>query len=97
MMASAVIKIFAGRTSCSRSLILCPPKLKSMWEGYVQRFNLNADVRSIGNVPDCSERSLRGRYKLVVIDESHNLRNREGLALSGYPQLHRGTGSRLVC
>lgn len=76
MMASAVIKIFE-EDQRSRSLILCPPKLKSMWEGYVQRFNLNADVRSIGNVPDCLN-ELRGRYKLVVIDESHNLRNREG-------------------
>lgn len=76
MMASAVIKIFE-EDQRTRSLILCPPKLKPMWDGYVQRYNLNADVRSVGNVPDCLT-ELRGRYKLVVIDESHNLRNREG-------------------
>ncbi|MEZ0396168.1 MAG: helicase-related protein [Anaerolineales bacterium] len=76
MMASAVIKIFE-EDQRTRSLILCPPKLKPMWDGYVQRYNLNADVRSIGNAPECLAQ-LRGRYKLVVIDESHNLRNREG-------------------
>jgi superfamily II DNA or RNA helicase len=77
MMASAVVKIFEEDQRSRRTLILCPPKLENMWNGYVQRFNLNADVLSTGKVVNGLD-ELRGRYKLVVIDESHNLRNREG-------------------
>jgi len=59
------------------TLILCPKNLVGMWEDYVHRYGLRrCKVLSITRVqrelPD-----LR-RYRLVLIDESHNLRNREG-------------------
>jgi len=58
------------------TLIICPPNLQDMWEGYVHKYHLRAKVMSIGEVQNKlkSER----RYRLVIIDESHNLRNREG-------------------
>ena len=73
--ACALAKIFEEDFFCS-SLVICPPNLKTMWAGYINRYDLKANVISIGEVqkklPD-----LR-RYKLVIIDESHNLRNDQG-------------------
>lgn len=58
------------------TLIICPKNLVEMWEHYRDEYRLRARVLSISRVlnvlPD-----LR-RYRLVMIDESHNLRNREG-------------------
>jgi len=58
------------------SLIICPKNLVPMWEDYRLKYRLRAKVLSITRVekelPD-----LR-RFRQVIIDESHNLRNREG-------------------
>ncbi|HIL58885.1 MAG TPA: NgoFVII family restriction endonuclease [Rhodothermales bacterium] len=59
------------------TLILAPKNLVGMWEDYVHDYGLRrCKVLSVTRVqhelPD-----LR-RYRLVLIDESHNLRNREG-------------------
>lgn len=58
------------------TLIICPKNLKEMWESYAHNYQLRAKVISITQVQNAlaSER----RYRLVIIDESHNLRNREG-------------------
>ena len=58
------------------TLIICPPNLVSMWEDYRDQYRLRAKVMSHGVV----ERELPDlrRYRVVVIDESHNLRNRDG-------------------
>jgi superfamily II DNA or RNA helicase len=58
------------------TLIICPPNLISMWEDYRDKFRLRGRVMSHGIV----ERELPDlrRYRVVVIDESHNLRNRDG-------------------
>jgi superfamily II DNA or RNA helicase len=58
------------------TLIICPPNLKPMWEDYKEQFRLRGKVISHGIV----ERELPDlrRYRVVVIDESHNLRNRDG-------------------
>jgi superfamily II DNA or RNA helicase len=58
------------------TLIICPKNLVSMWEDYVHRYRLRAKVLSISRV----QRELpdERRYRVVLIDESHNLRNREG-------------------
>ncbi len=58
------------------TLIICPKNLVKMWQEYVDNYRLYAKVMSISKVqnhlPD-----LR-RYRIVLIDESHNLRNRDG-------------------
>ncbi len=58
------------------TLIICPPNLVSMWEDYRDRYRLRGKVMSHGVV----ERELPDlrRYRVVIIDESHNLRNRDG-------------------
>ena len=58
------------------TLIICPKNLVEMWEDYRQEYGLRGTVLSLSKVTD-SLPDLR-RYRLVLIDESHNLRNREG-------------------
>ena len=75
LMATALARIFEDDHGLE-TLIICPRNLVPMWEDYRQEYRLRAKVMSVTNVqrelPD-----LR-RHRLVLIDESHNLRNREG-------------------
>ncbi len=58
------------------TLIICPKNLVSMWQEYVDNYRLYAKVMSMSNVQNQLP-ELR-RYRVVLIDESHNLRNRDG-------------------
>ncbi len=58
------------------TLIICPKNLTSMWQEYVDKYRLYAKVMSISKVQNLLP-ELR-RYRVVLIDESHNLRNRDG-------------------
>lgn len=58
------------------TLIICPRNLVQMWQEYVDNYRLHAKVLPISKVQSQLP-SLR-RYRVVLIDESHNLRNREG-------------------
>lgn len=75
LMATALARIFQDDHS-TETLIICPKNLVKMWQDYVDRYRLIAKVMSLSVVirelPD-----LR-RYRVILIDESHNLRNREG-------------------
>src|SRR5262249_7923665 len=75
LMASALAKIFQD-DHFTETLILCPKNLVKMWEDYVAEYRLLAKVLSITQ----AARELQDlrRYRVVLIDESHNLRNREG-------------------
>jgi len=75
LMATALAKIFQD-DYFTETLIICPRNLVKMWEEYVAEYRLLAKVLSVTR----SERELPElrRYRVVVIDESHNLRNREG-------------------
>lgn len=75
LMATAVARIFQEDEG-GNTLILCPPRLVSMWQQYVEQYGLIAHVLSTGRVLD--ELPDLRRYRLVIVDESHNLRNREG-------------------
>lgn len=58
------------------TLIICPRNLVTMWDMYLQEYGIVGRVSSLSNVINALP-NLR-RYRLVIIDESHNLRNREG-------------------
>ena len=58
------------------TLIICPKNLVNMWENYSYEYRLRAKVLSLSQV--LNELEDLQRYRLVLIDESHNLRNREG-------------------
>ena len=73
MTATALAKLFEDDFFLE-TLIICPKNLTEMWEDYAHRYRLHAKILSISKAKDLRE--LR-RYRLVIVDESHNLRNRE--------------------
>lgn len=77
--ATAVLKIISGPGQIP-ALIICPKNLISMWEFYKEEYDLNAKIISLSSVKKTLEVFMEDsrRYKFVLIDESHNLRNREG-------------------
>jgi len=90
LMATAVARIFQEDDQ-SNTLVVCPPKLAPMWKRYLETYEINGRVLSIGKLIEVLDRSDAPRYRLLVIDESHNLRNRESKryrALRTYIQLH---------
>jgi len=58
------------------TLIICPKNLVEMWEDYAHKYQLRAKVISQSRVQSLLP-NLR-RYRLVIIDESQNLRNDRG-------------------
>ncbi len=75
LMATALARIFEDDYDLE-TLIICPKNLVKMWDGYRDQFRLRARVLSSSLV--LRELADMKRYRIVVIDESHNLRNREG-------------------
>lgn len=81
LVASAVAKTFQEDRG-DNVLVICPPKLQEMWEGYIHKYKIAGKTLSLGAVGKL--KNMR-RYRLVVIDESHNLRNRDS---KRYGQVH---------
>ncbi len=75
IMATALARMFEDDLGYE-TLIICPRNLEPMWESYRTGYGLRGQVLPVSQVikklPDLK------RYRLVLIDESHNLRNREG-------------------
>ena len=55
------------------TLVVCPKNLVEMWESYLHEYEVRGKVESLSmvhkNLPDAR------RYRLVIIDEAHNLRS----------------------
>lgn len=75
LMATALARIFEQDQDLE-TLIICPKNLVSMWESYREEYRLRGKVVSSSRV--IKELPNLRRYRIVLIDESHNLRNREG-------------------
>lgn len=75
LMATALAKIYQD-DHFTETLIICPKNLVKMWEDYVAEYRLLAKVLSVTRA--ARELPELRRYRVVLIDESHNLRNREG-------------------
>ncbi|MBI3340152.1 MAG: NgoFVII family restriction endonuclease [Chloroflexi bacterium] len=74
LVGTAISRVFDERGY--DTLIICPKNLVKMWNSYRSTYRMHADVLSISRA--IKELPKLRRYKLVIIDESHNLRNREG-------------------
>jgi superfamily II DNA or RNA helicase len=74
LMATAIARIMQEDNG-DDTLVICPPKLVPMWERHLQEYKIVGHVLSLGRVIE--ELPNLPRYRLVIIDESHNLRNRE--------------------
>ncbi len=75
LMATALARIFED-DHFLETLIICPKNLVKMWEDYCHQYRLRAKVLSISKV--ITHLPELRRYRLIILDESHNLRNREG-------------------
>lgn len=75
LMATALARIFEDDYGLE-TLIICPKNLVTMWDDYCAEYRLHAKIIPISQV-QTKLPELR-RYRLVLIDESHNLRNRQG-------------------
>ncbi len=77
LVGSAIAKTLQERDS-HETLIICPRNLAPMWESYRLQYSINAKVHTLTmahrELPDLQ------RFRTVLIDESHNLRNRETAA-----------------
>lgn len=75
IVACALAKIFEDDFGLE-TLIICPKNIQRMWEDYVFNYQLRAKVLPISKVIE--ELPYERRYRILIIDESHNLRNMEG-------------------
>ncbi len=94
MMASALAKLNEEQTG-SWTLIICPKNLMKMWQSYVDEYALNARVMSSSQVLK-KLADVPGRYRMVLIDESHNLRNTEGKRYRAIQEFIRQTDARCI-
>jgi len=78
----------------TETLIICPKNLRDMWEGYVHKYQLHAKVISQSMVQRLLP-TLR-RYRVVIIDESHNLRNDEGSRYRAIKEYLEENESRVI-
>ena len=75
LMAIATAKILEEEHG-GQTLLLCPKNLERMWDDQRQKWNLNGTVIPISQAQQKLP-ALR-RHRVVIIDESHNLRNPNG-------------------
>jgi superfamily II DNA or RNA helicase len=86
LVATALARILQDDQSLE-TLIICPKNLVNMWQDYVDKYRLIAKVLSLSQAT--IELPKMRRYRVVIIDESHNLRNQDGKryrAISEYIQ-----------
>lgn len=93
LMATALARVFEDDYGLE-TLIICPKNLVPMWENYRDEYRLRGRVLSISRVT--RELSDLRRYRLIVIDESHNLRNREGKTYRNLQEYIRKNDSKCI-
>jgi Helicase conserved C-terminal domain/PLD-like domain len=93
MMATALARMFEDDLGYE-TLIICPKNLEPMWERYRTEYGLRGAVLPISQVtrklPDLK------RYRLVLVDESHNLRNREGRRYKAIADYIRNCDAKVI-
>jgi SNF2 family DNA or RNA helicase len=93
LMATAVARVMQEDLGFD-TLIICPANLVEMWEDYRQKYKLIARTISIGKAENILP-ELRP-YRVVIIDESHNLRNREGKRYKAIHDYIRACNSKCI-
>jgi hypothetical protein len=93
LMATALARIFEDDFGLE-TLILCPKNLVKMWEDHREHYRLRGRILSLSQAT--RELPRLRRYRLVVLDESHNLRNREGKRYRAIQEYVRENDSRCV-
>ena len=73
--ACAIAKMYENSFG-SNTLIICPANLQDMWAKYRREYDLKADIMSMAKPIDVDNARY---YRLIIVDESHNLRNSQGV------------------
>ena len=71
---SAILK-YLSEVKRSKPLIICPPHLKAMWRGYLQKFEMFGEVESRYKIGMEDVLSKYTHCDAILVDESHNFRN----------------------
>lgn len=90
--ACAIAKIYE-MTYASSTLIICPANLQDMWDKYRKRYDLKADIMSIAKPIDIDNARY---YRLIIVDESHNLRNENGKRYQNIRELIQRQDSKVL-
>lgn len=69
--ACAIAKLYET-TFASSTLIICPANLQDMWKKYAAKYDLKVEIMSMAKPIDVENSRY---FRLIIIDESHNLRN----------------------
>lgn len=69
--ACAIAKLYET-TFASSTLIICPANLQEMWKKYAIKYDLKVEIMSMAKPIDVNNARY---FRLIIIDESHNLRN----------------------
>ena len=93
LMAAALARVLQEQGL--ETLIICPKNLVQMWKDYVYDYQLNAKVMSLSTVMGELPEKTR-RYRVIILDESHNLRNREGKRYKTIQQYVEKNGSKCI-
>ncbi len=94
LMATALAKIVEEQTGSS-TLIICPKNLTRMWQAYIDDYGLRARVLSLSRVVK-ELPNVPARYRTVLIDESHNLRNPAGKSYQAIKEYISLSDSRCI-
>lgn len=96
MMATALARMMEDAHDQS-TLIICPKNLVGMWGHYKDRYGLRARIVPISQVEkELKEIRVLQRFRLVLVDESHNLRNTEGKRFKVLREYIRESGAKCV-
>ena len=93
-MATALAKIVEEQTGAS-TLIICPKNLTRMWQSYIDDYDLRARVLSLSQVVR-ELPNVPARYRTVLLDESHNLRNPAGKRYQAIKEYIQQSDSRCI-
>jgi superfamily II DNA or RNA helicase len=96
IMATALARMMEDANELS-TLIICPKNLVPMWRYYSDRYGLRGKVVSSSVIEkELKEIRVLQRFRLVVIDESHNLRNPEGKRYRAIREYVRESGAKCI-
>ncbi|BAU10276.1 helicase domain-containing protein [Leptolyngbya sp. NIES-3755] len=94
LIGAALARIFEDDYGIS-TLIICPKNLVQMWQRYVDEYGLRAKIvpysQVIKRLPE-----IPARFRLVMIDESHNLRNQDGKQYRAIQQYIQESDSKCI-
>lgn len=93
LMATALARVFEDDHGLE-TLIITPKNLVKMWEDYSDKYRLRAKIVSLNSAINVLPK-LR-RYRLIILDESHNLRNREGKRYKAIQEYIRENDSKCI-